>query len=113
MIHRDLKPHNLLLSEPGENAVLKIADFGFARALEENKMAETLCGTPLYMAPEVLKGEHYGAKADLWSVGAILYEMVCGEPPFTASTHVMLLQKIESKPVAFPKDVHLSDDLKV
>lgn len=56
---------------------LKIADFGFARALGPQLMAETLCGSPLYMAPEVLLSQRYDAKADLWSVGTIMYEMVC------------------------------------
>ena len=53
-MQRDLKPQNLLLSEPGPNATLKIADFGFARNLQPQGLAETLCGSPLYMAPEIL-----------------------------------------------------------
>lgn len=64
--------------------ILKIADFGFARFLPSTSMAETLCGSPLYMAPEILRYEKYNAKADLWSVGAVLYEMVVGKPPFKA-----------------------------
>lgn len=55
LVHRDLKPQNLLLSEEGAGAVLKIADFGFARALQPHNLAETLCGSPLYMAPEILQ----------------------------------------------------------
>lgn len=75
-LQRDLKPQNLLLSEPSPHAVLKIADFGFARNLQPQGLAETLCGSPLYMAPEILKMQRYDAKADLWSVGAILFELV-------------------------------------
>lgn len=75
--------------------VLKVADFGFARILPAAAMAETLCGSPLYMAPEILRYEKYDAKADLWSVGAVLFEMTCGKPPFRASNHVELLRKIE------------------
>jgi len=56
IIHRDLKPQNLLLSFVDHEPVLKIGDFGFARFIEEQTLAETLCGTPLYMAPEILKG---------------------------------------------------------
>lgn len=58
-------------------------------------MAETLCGSPLYMAPEILRYERYDAKADLWSVGAVLYEMCTGKPPFRAQNHVELLRRIE------------------
>ncbi len=75
--------------------ILKIADFGFARILPSTSLAETLCGSPLYMAPEILRYEKYDAKADLWSVGAVLYEMSVGKPPFRASNHVELLRKIE------------------
>ena len=74
--------------------MLKIADFGFARSLPSTSLAETLCGSPLYMAPEILRYEKYDAKADLWSVGTVLYEMVVGRPPFRATNHVELLRKI-------------------
>jgi serine/threonine protein kinase len=72
--------------------ILKIADFGFARHLASATLAETLCGSPLYMAPEILEGRRYDAKADLWSVGAILFEMVVGRPPFGGANHVELLR---------------------
>ena len=75
---RDLKPQNLLLASPGSGAVLKIADFGFARSLQPSALADTLCGSPLYMAPEILQFQKYDAKADLWSVGTILFELVAG-----------------------------------
>lgn len=76
---RDLKPQNLLLSTSKSGALLKIADFGFARNLQPQGLAETLCGSPLYMAPEILQFQRYDAKADLWSVGTILFELVVGE----------------------------------
>ena len=86
---RDLKPQNMLLSEATPRAVLKIADFGFARALTpEQGLAETLCGSPLYMAPEILQFQRYDAKADLWSLGAILFEMVAGRPPYGGANHI-------------------------
>ncbi|GAA96795.1 uncharacterized protein L969DRAFT_79771 [Mixia osmundae IAM 14324] len=105
IIHRDIKPQNLLLQPATETdlagghplgiPILKVADFGFARFLPQASMAETLCGSPLYMAPEILRYEKYDAKADLWSVGAVLYEMAVGKAPFRAQNHVELLRKIE------------------
>ena len=79
---RDLKPHNLLLSEESPKAVVKIADFGFARIMAPQGLAETVCGSPLYMAPEVLSSSKYDIKADLWSVGTILYQMLVGATPY-------------------------------
>ncbi|KAK8849798.1 hypothetical protein IAR55_005134 [Kwoniella newhampshirensis] len=122
LMHRDIKPQNLLLqpateAEVGEGhpygiPVLKVADFGFARILPAAAMAETLCGSPLYMAPEILHYEKYDAKADLWSVGAVLFEMAVGRPPFRANNHVELLRRIEkgNDVIKFPdeasKDAH-------
>ncbi|KAK6334835.1 Serine/threonine-protein kinase [Orbilia javanica] len=139
LIHRDIKPQNLLLEPPvvtyGESGpysegikddkrkipemglpdlpVLKIADFGFARNLPSTAMADTLCGSPLYMAPEILRYEKYDAKADLWSVGTVLYEMVVGKPPFRARNHVELLRKIEKGEdvIRFGEDVNVSEPL--
>ncbi|KAJ8899922.1 hypothetical protein K2173_019626 [Erythroxylum novogranatense] len=105
LIHRDLKPQNLLLSTNDNNAVLKIADFGFARSLQPRNLAETLCGSPLYMAPEIMQLQKYDAKADLWSVGAILFQLVSGKTPFTGSNQIQLLQNIiKSTELQFPSD---------
>ena len=112
IIHRDLKPQNILLAKPHllqlNNKrltlveekitmlpVIKLGDFGFARSLTFQSLASTLCGSPLYMAPEILKGEKYDAKSDLWSVGTIIYEMLVGRAPFRAQNHLELLKKIE------------------
>ncbi|POI35607.1 hypothetical protein CIB84_000641 [Bambusicola thoracicus] len=65
---------------------LFIADFGFARYLQNNMMAATLCGSPMYMAPEVIMSQHYDAKADLWSIGTIIYQCLTGKAPFQASS---------------------------
>ncbi|CAK8574943.1 unnamed protein product [Lathyrus sativus] len=105
LIHRDLKPQNLLLSRNDEKSVLKIADFGFARSLQPRGLAETLCGSPLYMAPEIMQLQKYDAKADLWSVGAILYQFVTGKTPFTGNNQIQLLQNImKSTELQFPSD---------
>ncbi len=139
-IHRDLKPQNLLINPsplyyakaqpdvipytPSSNSLipvvgveslpmLKIADFGFARALPETSLAETLCGSPLYMAPEILRYEKYDAKADLWSVGTVTYEMITARAPFKAMNHVDLLRTIEqgNDKINFPDHVKISKDI--
>ncbi|KGN58835.1 serine/threonine-protein kinase ATG1c isoform X1 [Cucumis sativus] len=114
LIHRDLKPQNLLLSTSEEHSVLKIADFGFARSLQPRGLAETLCGSPLYMAPEIMQLQKYDAKADLWSVGAILFQLVTGRTPFTGNNQIQLLQNIvKSNELHFPLDINdLSNDCK-
>lgn len=87
-VHRDLKPANLLLthSDPCDPAcTLKIADFGFSRTLAVGDLAATLVGSPLYVAPELLACKTYDEKADLWSVGCILVEMLSGVHPFRVS----------------------------
>lgn len=106
LIHRDLKPQNLLLSMSDSNAVLKIADFGFARPLQPQGLAETLCGSPLYMAPEIMQFQKYDAKADLWSVGTILFQLVTGKTPFSGNNQMQLMQNIlKSNELQFPPEV--------
>jgi serine/threonine-protein kinase ULK/ATG1 len=95
IVHRDLKPQNILLCS-GEPLIVKIADFGFARHLEDQDMAATFCGSPLYMAPEVLAGNEYNAKADLWSLGAILYQCLTGKAPYRANSLNALKQLLKS-----------------
>lgn len=105
VIHRDLKPQNLLLAvNPSTRAiVLKIADFGFARFMEPQALAETLCGSPLYMAPELLKFQKYSVKADLWSVGAIMFEMLTGSVPFRCKNQMELMRMMETSQIVFPE----------
>lgn len=104
IMHRDLKPQNLLLTNSSP-PVVKIADFGFARTIQEGSMAETMCGSPLYMAPEILRFKQYDAKVDLWAVGAVLFEIVTGQPPFPAATPNQLVEKIRKFDITWPRDV--------
>ncbi|KAG0836473.1 hypothetical protein G6F18_005329 [Rhizopus arrhizus] len=115
LVHRDIKPQNLLLAPNDSDRdlpILKVADFGFARFLPNASLADTLCGSPLYMGPEILSYKKYDAKADLWSVGAVLYEMVTGKPPFRAQNHLELLKKIQENndQIHFP-DPSTGEDL--
>ncbi|KAK3012230.1 hypothetical protein RJ639_012239 [Escallonia herrerae] len=105
LIHRDLKPQNLLLSTNEATPLLKIGDFGFARYLKPRDLADTLCGSPLYMAPEIIQNKKYDSKADLWSAGAILFQMVTGRPPFDGNSQLQLFQNIlTSGELRFPQD---------
>eukprot|EP01126_Amoeba_proteus_P042256 TRINITY_DN4588_c0_g1_i8.p1 TRINITY_DN4588_c0_g1~~TRINITY_DN4588_c0_g1_i8.p1 ORF type:complete len:317 (+),score=50.89 TRINITY_DN4588_c0_g1_i8:250-1200(+) len=87
IMHRDLKPENLLLTHEDNNSSfldLKIADFGLARLLDDpQQMARTQCGTRYYMAPEIYLGNKYTYKADLWSIGVIIYRSLLGKTLFT------------------------------
>ena len=72
--------------------VMLLADFGFARELGSEAMAHTVCGSPLYMAPEVLLSEPYDGKADLWSIGTIMYQCKYGKAPFTVGLSIVGIQ---------------------
>eukprot|EP01035_Chromulina_nebulosa_P017131 gene17131-22645_t len=110
IIHRDLKPANVLLSENSNNAILKLADFGFAKQLAEAAMAQTQCGTPYYMAPEIFEMRDYDSRADIWSTGCIYFEMLTGSPPFKGSNPKDLLNNIRSKPFVFPIDISITKE---
>lgn len=108
ILHRDLKPQNILLYHAGGrrassiNTTIKIADFGFARHLQTNTMAATVCGSPMYMAPEVIMSRCYNGKADLWSIGTIVYQCLTGKAPFYASTPYQLRLFYESNRTLLP-----------
>eukprot|EP00002_Diphylleia_rotans_P031031 TRINITY_DN6425_c0_g1_i1.p1 TRINITY_DN6425_c0_g1~~TRINITY_DN6425_c0_g1_i1.p1 ORF type:complete len:339 (-),score=81.84 TRINITY_DN6425_c0_g1_i1:153-1169(-) len=103
IVHRDLKPENLLYSDETDEAEIKLADFGLSRIIGENTLLKTACGTPGYVAPEVLKGTGYGAPVDIWSVGIILYILLCGFPPFYDDNVQVLFQQIVSGNFSFPE----------
>lgn len=109
IIHRDLKPQNILI---GNDGLLKITDFSFAKILndKDEDLLQTICGSPLYMSPEIIKYKNYSNKSDLWSIGMILYEMLTGKSPYNASTHYELMQKIETQPVIIPKCINISNN---
>jgi len=80
--HRDLKPENLLYTNKDNNSVLKLTDFGFAKETFTRDTLQTPCYTPYYVAPEVLGPERYDKSCDIWSLGVIMYILLCGFPPF-------------------------------
>ena len=92
--HRDLKPENLLLLSKDDDSAVKIADFGFAKKVYEECSLTTQCGTPAYAAPEILGGTPYDQRADMWSVGVILYILLGGYPPFAETKLKDLFQKV-------------------
>jgi serine/threonine protein kinase len=93
VVHRDLKPENLMMTHKTDDADVKLVDFGFATVANGFSLTEA-CGTPAYVAPEILEGKHYGKPVDMWSFGVILYILLCGGPPFYAKDQQVLFKKI-------------------
>ncbi|VVB00675.1 unnamed protein product [Arabis nemorensis] len=103
IIHRDMKPQNILI---GAGSVVKLCDFGFARAMSTNTVVlRSIKGTPLYMAPELVREQPYNHTADLWSLGVILYELYVGQPPFYTNSVYALIRHIVKDPVKYPDEM--------
>jgi eukaryotic-like serine/threonine-protein kinase len=92
VIHRDIKPHNMVLTDEGR---LKVTDFGIARAQNTQQMTEvgSIVGTAQYLSPEQARGQNVGPQSDIYSMGVVLYEMLCGELPFTGDSAVDIAMK--------------------
>lgn len=102
VVHRDLKPENLLYSDNTDDAVVKLADFGLAKVCKEEPFMKTACGTPGYVAPEILQGDKYDFKVDVWSFGVIAYILLCGFPPFYHPNNAELFRQIKRGKYEFP-----------
>ena len=119
-IHRDIKLGNVLLHYPTEESRLKdeplakICDFGFARIVENDTDAPidmSIVGTPLNMSPEILQLKPYTIKSDMWSLGTIVYELVCGKSPFPGSSRDNLAKLIVNGTYRIPKKINLSTEV--
>ncbi|XP_056093895.1 calcium/calmodulin-dependent protein kinase IGa [Rhinichthys klamathensis goyatoka] len=100
IVHRDLKPENLLYYSPEENAKIMISDFGLSKMADHGVMS-TACGTPGYVAPEVLAQKPYSKAVDCWSIGVITYILLSGYPPFYEENETRLFSKIMKAEYAF------------
>jgi serine/threonine-protein kinase ULK2 len=103
IIHRDLKLKNILVTNSND---IVISDFGFARDGDSNTMFDTLCGSPMYMAPEIMNHKVYDNKSDLWSVGVIMYELLFGTTPYHAKNMIELMKKIKRRDIVIPNEYH-------
>ncbi|XP_012671106.1 calcium/calmodulin-dependent protein kinase type 1B [Clupea harengus] len=93
IVHRDLKPENLLYETPLEDSKIVISDFGLSK-MDDQGMLSTTCGTPAYVAPELLQQKTYGKEVDLWAVGVISFILLCGYPPFYDENDTQLYKQI-------------------
>lgn len=106
IVHRDIKLENLLLDE---NATVKIIDFGFATIVPPGKKIRVFCGTPSYMAPEIVaRKEHPGPCSDIWAMGVLLYALLCGSFPFKGQSDRELYRRIAKGAFVFPESFALS-----
>ena len=111
VIHRDLKLGNLFLTEKME---LKLGDFGLATKLEyDGERKRTICGTPNYIAPEILEGKQgHSFEVDIWSIGVIVYTLVIGKPPFETQDVKTTYKKIRQNSYCFPENCQISNECK-
>ncbi|KAK2949020.1 putative Calcium/calmodulin-dependent protein kinase type 1 [Blattamonas nauphoetae] len=100
--HRDLKPENILYESNSPNSSIKVSDFGLSRIVTGKAGMQTICGTPTYVAPEVLSGENYDQLVDCWSLGVLMYILLCGFPPFYDDNEAILFDKIKTGKFRFP-----------
>ncbi|KAF3108738.1 serine/threonine protein kinase psk1 [Orbilia oligospora] len=107
VVYRDLKPENCLLDSQGH---LLLTDFGLSKVAEDGARCKSLSGTPEYMAPEVLEGKTYGFEVDWWSLGALLFDLLTGSPPFPGQNNTQILNKINKTKLKLP--FYLSPDAK-
>lgn len=105
IMHRDIKPENILLGSTGQ---IKFTDFGWSTEYVKNSKRKTLCGTVDYLSPELIKSREYDQQVDLWALGILTYELLCGKPPFEEATKDLTYKRILERDLKFP--THISPD---
>ena len=104
IIHRDIKPENVLL---GEGLIAKLTDFGWSNYMQEDEKRQTVCGTPIYLAPEIIKEEGHDEKVDIWCIGVLLFELITGNVPFQGNDIDTLKENILHLRISWPKDINI------
>ena len=103
IIHRDIKPENVLLNE---GMVAKLTDFGWSNYIQEEKERKTVCGTPIYLAPEIIKEQGHDERVDLWCIGVLLFELITGTVPFRGNDIETLKNNILHLKITWPKEMN-------
>ena len=103
IIHRDIKPENVLLND---GIVAKLTDFGWSNYIEEEKERKTVCGTPIYLAPEIIKEKGHDEKVDIWCIGVLLFELMTGSIPFQGKDIESLKNNILHLKINWPKEMN-------
>ena len=103
IVHRDIKPENVLLAE---GLIGKLTDFGWSNYIEDGEKRTTVCGTPIYLAPEIWEEKGHNEGVDIWCIGVLLFELVTAAVPFNGNDIGVLKENILNLKIAWPKDIN-------